>query len=183
MHPLKLILSQSELFRFFPISVSEPIRIIPNQSEKHVVSRLMKNVQKSNRINPINSETSIRMNPNQSKTKFSIQVNPNQSVSDWSNPNFQSESIRMNPMSEWFGKILIENLVLDCSDSFALISRNESDQVGLIFDSFSSNDVQNVFRIGSEWFELARIQISEWIGIVLIGSEIISTRYFRQGHL
>ena len=30
---LKFIPSQSELFRFIPISVSEPMRIIPNQSE------------------------------------------------------------------------------------------------------------------------------------------------------
>ena len=43
----------------------------------------------------------------------------------------------------------------------------------LIFDRFSSNKIQNVFQIGSEWFALARIQISEWIGKVLIGSEWI----------
>ena len=36
--------------------------------------------------------------------------------------------------------------------------------------------------IYSEWFALARIQISEWIGIVLIGSEWIPIRYFRQGY-
>ena len=41
---LKFISSQSELFRFIPISVSEPMRII--------------------RLNPIDSETSIQMNPN-----------------------------------------------------------------------------------------------------------------------
>ena len=76
---LKFIPSQSGLFRFIPISVSDPMRIIPNQSEKHFESRLMKNGQKSIRLNPINSETSIQMNPNQSETKFSIQINPNQS--------------------------------------------------------------------------------------------------------
>ena len=87
---LKFIPSQSELFRFISISVSEPMRIIPNQSEKLFVSRFMKNGQKSIRLNPINSETSIRLNPinsessirmnsNQSETKFSIQINPNQS--------------------------------------------------------------------------------------------------------
>ena len=73
---LKFILSQSELFRFIPISVSEPMRIIPNQSEKRFVSCLMKNSQKSIRLNPINSETLMRMNPNQSETKFSIRINP-----------------------------------------------------------------------------------------------------------
>ena len=66
--------SQSELFWFIPITVSEPMRIIPNQSEKCFVSRLMKNGQKSIRLDAINSETSIRMNPNQSETKFSIQI-------------------------------------------------------------------------------------------------------------
>ena len=76
---LKFIPSQSELFLFIPISVSEPMRIIPNQSEKRFVSRLMKNGQKSIRLYPINSETSIRMNPNQSETKFSIQINSKQS--------------------------------------------------------------------------------------------------------
>ena len=52
----------------------------------------------------------------------------------------------------------------------------------MIFDRFSSNEIQNVFRIGSEWFALARVQISEWIGIALIDSESISIWYFRQGN-
>ena len=60
---LKFIPSQSELFRFLPIPVSEPMRIIPNRSEKRFVLHLMKNGQKSIRLNPINFETSIRMNP------------------------------------------------------------------------------------------------------------------------
>ena len=146
---LKFIPSQSELFRFIPISVSKPMWIIPNQSEKRFVSRLMKNGQKSIRLNPINSETSIRMNPNQSETKFSIRINP---ISDWSKLNFQSELIWIVPTSNSF-----------------------------VFDHFSSNETQNVFRIGLEWFALARIQIPEWIGIVLIDSEWISIQYFRQG--
>ena len=40
----KFIPSQSELFRFIPISISEPMRIIANQSEKCFVSHLMKKV-------------------------------------------------------------------------------------------------------------------------------------------
>ena len=36
------------------------------------------------------------------------------------------------------------------------------------------NDFQKVFRIGSDWFELVRIQISELFGIILIGSEMNS---------
>ena len=61
---LKSIPSQSELFRFILISVSKPMWIIPNQSEKRFVSHLMKNGQKSIRPNPIISKTSIRMNLN-----------------------------------------------------------------------------------------------------------------------
>ena len=49
----ELILSQSELFRFIPISVSKPMRIIPNQSEKRFVTRLMKNSKRTIRPNPI----------------------------------------------------------------------------------------------------------------------------------
>ena len=45
--------SQSELFRFIPISVSELMEIIPNQSEKRFVSRLMK---KRSQINPNEAE-------------------------------------------------------------------------------------------------------------------------------
>ena len=45
---LKFIPSQPELFRFIPISVSEPMRIIPNQSEKRFLSRLMKKLSKIN---------------------------------------------------------------------------------------------------------------------------------------
>ena len=66
------------------------MQIIPNQSEKRFVSRLMKNGQKSIRPNPIQSKTSIRMNPkpsfqsDQSKlgliqTEFSIRINPKES--------------------------------------------------------------------------------------------------------
>ena len=99
---LKFIPSQSELYRFIPISVSEPMRIIPNQSEKSFVSRLMKNGKKSIRLNPINSETSIRMNLNQYETKF------------WIRESIRFGSIRDRIDSDWkLG-----------SDSFRLIFRN-----------------------------------------------------------
>ena len=124
---------------------------IPNQSEKRFVSRLMKNGQKLIRLNTINFETSIRTNPKPSFQSRSIRINP---ISDWSKPNSQSEPIWIIPTLNW---------------------------VWLIFDRFSSNDIQNVFRIGLEWFALARIQILEWNGIVLIDLEWISIRYFRQG--
>ena len=53
----------------------------------------------------------------------------------------------------------------------------------MIFYRFSSNELQKFFRIRSEWFALAQIQISEWIGIVLFGSELILIRYFRQFYI
>ena len=48
---MKFIPSQSKLFRFIPISASEPMRIIPNQSEKIFVSWF--------RMNRIGSDTDI----------------------------------------------------------------------------------------------------------------------------
>ena len=50
---------KKKLFRFIPISVSEPMRIILNQSEKRFLSRLMKNDKKSIRPNPIQFEANI----------------------------------------------------------------------------------------------------------------------------
>ena len=50
---LKFIPSQSELFRIFPKSVSEPM---PNQPDKRFSSRLMKHGQKSIRPNSNESE-------------------------------------------------------------------------------------------------------------------------------
>ena len=49
----EFIPNQSELIRFIPICVSESMRIIPKQSEKSFISRLMKNGRKSIRPNPI----------------------------------------------------------------------------------------------------------------------------------
>ena len=73
------------------------MQIIPNQSEKRFVPRLLKNGQKSIRLNPINFETSIQMNPNECEsirnqvfntdqselgfiqTEFAIRINTNNS--------------------------------------------------------------------------------------------------------
>ena len=106
----EFIPSQLQLFRFIPISVSEPMRIIPNQSEKRFVSHLMKNDQKSIRFNPINFRD---INPNESEPIRNQVFNPD-----------QSESIRAR----------IDVLEL----------------IGLIFDRFSSNEIQHFFRIGSK---------------------------------
>ena len=48
-------------FRAIPESVSEPFRVIPNQSEKPFLSRLMENGQKSIRLNPIRSNWCLRL--------------------------------------------------------------------------------------------------------------------------
>ena len=50
---LESISSQSELFRFIPMSVSELMQIIPNQSKKRFVFRFMKNGKKSIPPTPI----------------------------------------------------------------------------------------------------------------------------------
>ena len=137
----KFIPSKSELFRFISISVSEPMQIISNQSEKCFVSRSMKNGQKSIRLNPINSKISIRINPN----------------SDWSKPNFQSESTGMNPRSEWFGLILIESFV---SDWFGFIWIDVLELIG-----FSRIDFWPLF------IERDTKHFSEWFGTIRIGSD------------
>ena len=96
----------------------------------------------------------------------------------------------MNPNESEVGIIRIDNSVqiILTSDSFGLevsgwvgINRIEfwlglkiSDWDWFIFNRFTSNDIENFFRIESDELELARIQISEWIGINLIGSEWIS---------
>ena len=142
----------------------------------------MQNDQKSIRLNPINYDTSIRVNPNQSETKFEIQINPipirpridpnrifNQNQSESFPP--WIHSVWINTKSDWCGLIWIANFV---SDWFGFIRIDVLELIGLsriVFDRFSLNEIQNVFRIGSEWFVLARIQISEWIGILLIDSE------------
>ena len=112
------------------------------------------------------------MSSNRSKTKFSIRIIPTSASfgliwidSDWKFGLDQSE----------FGLIRIG------SDSFALLTGLNRIRLDRFFYRFSSNDLHNVFQIGSEWFELARTQISELIGIVLIGSEWTPIRYFRQG--
>ena len=142
---LKFIPSQSELTRFIPISLSEPMRIIPNQSEKRFVSRLIRNGKKSIRLNTINSEW-IRTNPKPSFQSRLIWINQ---ISDWSKPNFQSKSIRMNPRSEWSGLMLIKS---------SIWISPRSDWFGLIW----------IGNLVSDWFGFIRIDVSELIGLTRI---------------
>ena len=80
---LKFIPSPTKLFPFIPISVSDPMRIIPNQSDKRFVSRLMKNGHKSFglktwfgfiRIDALDC-IPLRINPNESGTNPSDNFN------------------------------------------------------------------------------------------------------------
>ena len=70
-------------------------------------------------------------------------------------------SILGNPSLYQFCLIRIENLVRTGLGSFALMPWIELDLFALIFDRFSSDEIQNVIRISSEWFALVRIQILE----------------------
>ena len=107
---LKFIPSQSELFQFISISVSKPMRVISNQSEKRFVSRLTKNGHKSIRLNPINSETWIRTNPKPSfqSTSIGARIDRNRIF----NQN-QSEWIKGRNDLDWFWLIWIEKLISD----------------------------------------------------------------------
>ena len=43
------------------------------------------------------------------------------------------------------------------------------DWIGLFFSQFASYEVQNIFRIVSEWFPMVQKQIFEWLGFEHIG--------------
>ena len=80
-------------------------------------------------------------------------------------PSFQSESFWPPIHSDWFGLVRIH------SDSCLELNRIRSDR-------FFTACYQTSYKT---FFGSVRIQISEWIWIVLIGSEWIPIRYFRQG--
>ena len=78
--------------------------------------------------------------------------NQSESIRAWIDPNriFNPKLIGIIPTSDSFGLILIGNLV-----------RIASDQVGLIFYCFVSNEIQHVFQIGWELLEMVPKQIPE----------------------
>ena len=125
---LKFIPSQAELFQFIPIIVSEPMRIIPNQSEQNFVSRLIKNSKKSIRFNPIQSKASIRMNPNQV---------------------FNSSQSELGLIQTEFSIRIILN-----ESEGGMIRIDASDLIRFIFNRFSSKEIQPFFglvRNDSHW--------------------------------
>ena len=161
----------------------------------------MKNGPKSIRINLIHSASIRGIIPNKSKL-----LQP-QIYSDWCLGLKQNESdlvglilgrfslTRINPKESAVGMISINSdnkirfgsiQARIASDWFGFIWIDASDWIGLsmidFLPFFIKQDTKR-FWIGSVWFALARIQTSDWIGITLIGSELISTRNFRQGFL
>ena len=133
------------------------------------------------RINPIPKSVSelIKTHPSQSEKKFQSRLMETGRKSIRLNPRLR---IRMNPDSiglrTSFGLSRIGSLELSRIEFW--LGLKISDWYGLIFNRFTSNEIENFFRIESNEFGLARIQISEWIGINLIGSEWISIQDFYQ---
>ena len=199
---LKFIPSQSELFLFIPISVSEPMRIIPNQSEKLFVSCLMKNSQKSIRLNSIHSGNSMRMNPNQSETKFLIRIIPNNSDlgfiridSDWkfsldqsdlnwvNNPN-EPEPIRhqvFNPNQTDLGLIQTElSIRINPNESEVGMIRIDLDwKLGFGLVWTYSHWFLGINRIKSHWFLTVfhQTRYITFIGLVRNDSHWLGYRY------
>ena len=156
--------SKSELFWITTITVSEPMWINPNQSEKRFKSHLLKNASKLIWLNPIHSKTSIRMNPNESEV------------------NFPSEWIRINPHSDFFQSERIS--VRINSDSFRLNIRFRSIRIRIDSDSFGLKIYFRFFRIHSDRsLGLSQINFQaffnkrdlkhflDWFGLIRIGSD------------
>ena len=64
-----------------------------------------------------------------------------------------------------FGLIQIKSLVKFLSDWCPAFRRNESEQLGLTFDSLSWNEIQSVFQIGYDSFGLKRNE-SDQVGLI-----------------
>ena len=107
---------------------------------------------------PIHSDICIRVNANhsyQSEKIFVSRLMKNRQKSIRFNLRYQSESIQMIPRSDWkLG-----------SHSFRLMPRTKLDWVGLIFACFSLNEIQKVFRIGSDTNIGMNRNSSDWLGI------------------
>ena len=157
---LKFIPSQTELFRFISISVSEPMQIIPKQSEKRFVSHLMKNGRKSIWLNSINSETSIWMNPNESEAIWNQYLNPDQSDLGFIQTEF---SIRINPNESKVGMIRID---LDWNFGFGL-------------DRIHSDWCLGINRIKADWFltVIHQTRYKTFFGLVRNDSHWLGYRY------
>ena len=119
-------------------------------------------------------------------------MNQNQNLySDWSKPNFQSEWIRTPIHLDW--KLI--RVWID-SDLFRLqiyfwfplifIRIEFLDWIGLsriYFQLIFNKQDWKLCWIGSDWFALARKQISEWFGMFLFNSEWISIQINRINYI
>ena len=135
------------------------MRIIPKHAEKGFVSRLMKNGQKSIRLNPINSETSLPMNLNQSETKFSISINLNHPELALIQPEF---SIRIHPNKSKVGVIQID---LNWKFGFGFIRIDVSELIGLSRIDFLPFFIKRDTKIFSDRFGIIRIGSDTGIGM------------------
>ena len=129
------------------------MRIIPNQSEKLFVSRLMKNGKKSIRSHPIQSEATIRMNPKPSfqsklrliQTEFSIRIKPN---------HFDRGFIRID--SDWkFGldqsELGLKTWFRIHSDSCLGLNQISSDRFFIVFYQTRCKKFFGLVRKDSHW--------------------------------
>ena len=80
------------------------------------------------------------------RTKFLIRINPN---------DFDLGFIRIN--SDW--KFGLDQSRLKLIRIKNLVRIDVSGRIGLTFDHFLSNEIQNVFRISSEWLSMVQQQI------------------------
>ena len=155
----KIYPTWSDLIRGNYPNESEPIRnqgFIPNQPE----------------LGLIQTEFSIRINPNKSKVGM-IQIG-----------RYWKFALELSVI----GLIRIDlywklgfGFVRTHSDWCLGINRIKSDWFYIVFHQTRYKTFFGLVRNDSKWLALARMQISEWIGIVLIDLEWISIRYFRQG--
>ena len=142
------------------------MRIIPNQSKKRFVSCLMKNGQKSIRLNPINSVTSIRMNSNHFELGF-IQID-----SDWKFGLDQSQLGLIRIDLDWklgFGLVrihVLELIGLDRIDFWPFFIKRDtkrfSDWFGII--RIGSDTDVGMNRNSSDWLGMNR-NSSDWLGM------------------
>ena len=162
----------SNSFRYLYPSQCESFRTNPKNVLYLTWWKAVKNRSDLIRFNSRQQSEWIRTNPKPSFLPESIRAridsnrifNQNQSewIQGWNDSNWFWLKIR-------FGSIGLIRIDPDWKLSFGLVRIHLDWCLG-------------VHRINSDWFTLTQINISEWIGIVLIGSEWIPIRYFHQGN-
>ena len=126
----KFIPNESELFRAIPEFIFKPLRVFPNQSENPFLSFLMKNSQKSIRLNPIQSGRQYKWIQN----NFSIRINRSLDWIGLSQINFDPFFIKRNTkcFSDWFG------MTWNGSEKNPGMSQNSFNLLGMNFNPILS---------------------------------------------